>query len=97
MKLILITLFTLFTTITLAQNLDTVNFKSKEVDITITLKEYQLENLSILEKEILEVRKILEAKQEAQRQFLNGILSTIGEPSKLRWEFKEPNKLIIKK
>lgn len=64
---------------------------------TVTLSAYQLQVLTTLEKEIAEIQKTLDAKQENRKQFINGILSTYGEPEKLKLDFKQPNKLIISK
>lgn len=64
---------------------------------TVTLSAYQLQVLTTFEKEIAEIQKILDAKQDSRKQFINGILSTYGEPEKLKLDFKQPNKLIISK
>lgn len=64
---------------------------------TIKLSDYQLQNLVELEKEIAQIKQVLESKQKEQTQFLNGIISQYGEPSKLKWEFRQPNKIVLKK
>lgn len=72
--------------------------QKKEVKAdTVNLSEYQLQNLMELEKEIAQIKQVLEAKQKEQTQFLNGIISQYGEPSKLKWEFRQPNKIVLKK
>lgn len=63
---------------------------------TVILNPHQLETIINLEKEITQIKMVLEAKQREQKQFVDGVLSQYGDPRRLQWDFIEPNKIIIK-
>lgn len=63
---------------------------------SIVLSDYQMRKLMELDNSIKEITAVLEQRKENQRLFLEGILSIKGDPDRLKWEFKAPNKIMIK-